>query len=149
MGLDPKQIAEVRDLIEGLARDHTVILSSHILPEVKSICKRVLIINSGRLILEDSVENLEQGGKMFPLRVKGPAGEVAQLLGAAPDVSEVGPVDRPSAEIEGYCRFMVTAKVGNAVREEIFRRLAAENCPSSSFVLWETRLEEIFLEVTA
>ena len=149
VGLDPKQIAEVRNLIEGLARDHTIILSSHILPEVKMICKRVLIINGGRLILEDSVENLEQGGRTFTLRVKGPAAQVAQLLSATPDVSEVVPVDSPAAEIAGYCRFMVTAKVGNTVREEIFRRLAAENLPIVELRTMGNTLEEIFLEVTA
>lgn len=149
VGLDPKQITEVRDLIKGLAKDHTVILSSHILPEVMSICKRVLIINGGRLILEDSIENLEQGGKSFLIRVKGPAGEVADILRTSPGVNEVRSVDGASGEIEGYCRFMVTGKVGNAVREEIFRRLAARDMPIMELRSVGNTLEEIFLEVTA
>ena len=149
VGLDPKQIAEVRNLIEGLARDHTVILSSHILPEVKMICKRVLIVNGGRLILEDSVENLEQGGRTFTIRVKGPDAEVAKILIATPGVSEVKPVDSQSSEIAGYCRFVVTGKVGNAVREEIFHRLAAEDLPIVELRTMGNTLEDIFLEVTA
>ena len=95
VGLDPKQITEVRDLIKGLSKDHTVILSSHILPEVMSICRRVLIINGGRLILEDSIENLEQGGKSFTIRVKGPAAEVAEVLRSTPGVSEVRAIEGP------------------------------------------------------
>ena len=149
VGLDPKQITEVRDLIKGLSKDHTVILSSHILPEVMSICKRVLIINGGRLILEDSIENLEQGGKTFTIRVKGPAAEVAEVLRTTPDVSEVRPVDGQSGEADGYSRFMVTGKVGNAVREEIFRRLAARDMPIMELRSVGNTLEEIFLEVTA
>jgi ABC-2 type transport system ATP-binding protein len=149
VGLDPKQIAEVRNLIEGLAREHTVILSSHILPEVKMICKRVLIISGGRLILEDSVDNLEQGGRTFTIRVKGPDAEVAQILGATPDVSEVKPVDSQSGEMAGYCRFMVTGKAGNEVREQIFHRLAAANMPILELRSMGNTLEDIFLEVTA
>ena len=149
VGLDPKQIAEVRNLIEGLARDHTVILSSHILPEVKMICKRVLIVNGGRLILEDSVENLEQGGRTFTIRVRGPDAEVAKILNATPGVSEVKAVESQSSEIAGYCRFVVTGKVGNSVREEIFHRLAAEDLPIVELRTMGNTLEDIFLEVTA
>jgi len=149
VGLDPKQIAEVRDLIKGLSKDHTVILSSHILPEVMMICKRVLIIGSGRLILEDSIENLEQGGKTFTIRVKGPAAEVAEVLRTTPDVAEVRPVESQPSEGDGYSRFMVSGKVGNAVREEIFHRLAVRDMPIMELRSVGNTLEEIFLEVTA
>ncbi len=146
VGLDPKQIAEVRDLIGGLAKDHTVILSSHILPEVMSICRRVLIISGGRLILDDSIANLEQGGKSFMIRVKGPAAEVAEVLGTTPGVDEVRPV---AGEAETYSRFMVSGAVGSAVREEIFRRLAARDMPILELRSMGNTLEEIFLEATA
>jgi ABC-2 type transport system ATP-binding protein len=149
VGLDPKQITEVRDLIKGLSKDHTVILSSHILPEVMSICRRVLIINGGRLILEDSIENLEQGGKTFTIRVKGPAAEVAEVLRGTPGVSEVRPVEAQSGDDDGYSRFMVTGKAGSAVREEIFRRLAARDMPIIELRSMGNALEEIFLEATA
>ena len=149
VGLDPKQITEVRDLVKGLSKDHTVILSSHILPEVMSICRRVLIINGGRLILEDSIENLEQGGKSFTIRVKGSAAEVAEVLRTTAGVSEVRPVEDQSGEDDGYSRFMVTGKVGSAVREEIFRRLAARDMPIVELRSMGNALEEIFLEVTA
>ena len=149
VGLDPKQITEVRDLIKGLSKDHTVILSSHILPEVMSICKRVLIISGGRLILEDSIENLEQGGKTFTIRVKGAAAEVAEVLRGTPGVSEVRTVEDQSGEMDGYSRFMVAGEVGSAVREEIFRRLATRDMPIVELRSLGNALEEIFLEVTA
>ncbi len=149
VGLDPKQITEVRDLIKGLSHDHTVILSSHILPEVMSICRRVLIISGGRLILDDSIENLERGGKSFTIRVKGPAAEVAQVLSSTPGVSEVRAIEGPSGEPDGYSRFMVSGTVDNAVREAIFRRLAARDMPIVELRSMGNALEEIFLEVTA
>jgi ABC-2 type transport system ATP-binding protein len=149
VGLDPKQITEVRNLIESLAKDHTVILSSHILPEVKAICKRILIVNGGQLILEDSVENLEQGGKTFTIRVRGSLEQVEEILSGTPDVSEIKPVDNEAGELAGYCRFVVTGKAGNAVREEIFRRLAAQNMPIVELRTMGNSLEDIFLEVTA
>ena len=149
VGLDPKQITEVRDLIKGLSKDHTVILSSHILPEVMSICKRVLIISGGRLILEDSIENLEQGGKSFTVRVKGVAAEVAEVLRGTPGVSEVRTVEDQSGEMDGYSRFMVAGEVGSAVREEVFRRLATRDMPIVELRSLGNALEEIFLEVTA
>jgi ABC-2 type transport system ATP-binding protein len=149
VGLDPKQITEVRELIRGLAKDHTVILSSHILPEVMSICRRVLIINGGRLILEDSIANLELGGKTFSIRVMGPPAAVAETLRGAAGVTEVRAVDGPAGEAGGTCRFVVTAPPGNATREEIFRRLAAKDMPILELRSVGNTLEEIFLEATA
>jgi ABC-2 type transport system ATP-binding protein len=149
VGLDPKQITEVRDLIKGLAQEHTVILSSHILPEVMSICTRVLIISGGRLTLEDTIANLEQGGRMFAIRVKGPAHQVAEVLAGAPGVTEVRPMEGEAALAEGDSRFMVTGETGPAVREAIFRRLAANDLPILELRSVGNTLEEIFLEATA
>jgi ABC-2 type transport system ATP-binding protein len=146
VGLDPKQITEVRNLIKKLAAEHTVILSSHILPEVKMICKRILIVNGGHLILQDSVENLEKSGRSFHIRVKGSRQRVQKILSAVSGVSEVKPVEE--AENDGYCHFLVIGKAGNAVRETIFRQLAAENLPIVELYTMGNSLEEIFLEVT-
>ena len=146
VGLDPKQINEVRNLIKKLAAEHTVILSSHILSEVKMICKRILIVNGGRLILQDSVENLEKSGGSFHIRVKGSRRQVKKILSAVPGVSEVKAVE--GDESDGYCRFLVVGKAGNAVRETIFRQLAAENLPIVELYTMGNSLEEIFLEVT-
>jgi len=148
VGLDPKQITEVRTLIKKLAQEHTVILSSHILSEVKMICSRILIVNGGRLILQDRVENLEKSGRSFTIRVKGGRRQVKKILSAVPGVREITPADDPAGESEGYCRFLVIGEAGDALREAIFRRLAAENLPIVELHTMGNSLEDIFLEVT-
>jgi len=148
VGLDPKQITEVRSLIKKLAQEHTVILSSHILSEVKMICSRILIVNGGRLILQDRVENLEKSGRSFTIRVKGGRRQVKKILSAVPGVREVTPADDPAGESAGYCRFLVIGEAGDALREAIFRKLASENLPIVELHTMGNSLEDIFLEVT-
>src|SRR6185312_6081212 len=83
IGLDPKQIHEVRELIKELAGRHTVVLSTHILPEVEQTCDRVIIIDKGKIVAVDTPENLRaqvQGADLISLEVEGPAGEVASKL---------------------------------------------------------------------
>ncbi len=145
VGLDPKQITEIRSLMEKLARERTVILSTHILSEVKIVCSRVLIINGGRLMLDDSVENLEEGGKSFSIQVKGSRTRVEQILRAVQGVSVVKFINGSS----GACRFMVEGRADQGVREEVFRRLAAEDLPILEMRSMGNSIEEIFLEVTA
>jgi ABC-2 type transport system ATP-binding protein len=70
IGLDPKQIIEIRDLIKSLSGDHTIILSTHILPEVSMICQRVLIINKGRIVADDTLENLMMQGSLESVFLK-------------------------------------------------------------------------------
>jgi ABC-2 type transport system ATP-binding protein len=82
VGLDPKQIVEIRRMIKGLAEDHTVLLSTHILPEVAMVCERVLIINRGRIVAQDSMENLTKGGgrsleDVFVAAIAGEGGSAA------------------------------------------------------------------------
>jgi ABC-2 type transport system ATP-binding protein len=148
VGLDPKQITEVRTLIKKLAQEHTVILSSHILSEVKMICSRILIVNGGRLILQDRVENLEKSGRSFTIRVKGGRRHVKKILSAVPGVREITPADDPAGESAGYCRFLVIGEAGDALREAIFRKLASENLPIVELHTMGNSLEDIFLEVT-
>jgi ABC-2 type transport system ATP-binding protein len=149
VGLDPKQIAEVRKLIEGLSRDHTIILSSHILPEITMICKRVIIVRNGRIVLQDTVENLEEGGQSFSIRVKGGADKVGKLLASMPGVTSVKPLNNNSAKPNGYCRFEVNGQVGTALREQIFRCLAEQDMPIVELRTLGNTLEDVFLEITA
>jgi ABC-2 type transport system ATP-binding protein len=96
VGLDPRQIIEVRELIRGLAGDHTVLLSTHILPEVSMLCARVAIIDHGRLVAEDTPENLaqrERGGERLLVTVEGDAA-VADRLRSVPGVVDVAADDR-------------------------------------------------------
>lgn len=92
IGLDPKQIIEVRQLIKALAGSHTIILSTHILPEVSMTCERVVIINKGRVVAEDSPENLTRkmaGSQRMHLEIGGPAEPVTQTLSQVPGVLKV------------------------------------------------------------
>jgi ABC-2 type transport system ATP-binding protein len=147
--LDPKQITEIRSLMEKLAQERTVILSTHILSEIKIICSRVLIINGGRLMLDDTVENLEEGGKSFSIQVKGSQTRVEQILRAVQGVSAVKFMNGHGHGSSDVCRFIVEGRADQSVREEVFRRLAAEDLPILEMRSMGNSIEEIFLEVTA
>lgn len=149
VGLDPKQITEIRSLMEKLAQERTIILSTHILSEIKIVCSRVIIINGGRLMLDDSVENLEEGGKSFSILVKGSQTRVEQILRAVQGVSAVKSMNGHSHGSGDVCRFMVEGRADQGVREEVFRRLAAEDLPILEMRSMGNSIEEIFLEVTA
>ena len=147
VGLDPKQITEVRKLIENLSHEHTIILSSHILSEIKMICKRVIIISSGRIVLEDSVNNLEEGGKTFLIKVKGTVEIVNSALLEIPGI-EIQPVEDPSSESTGYCKFLVTGETGTILREKVFHKLADEGLTIIEMRSMGNSLEDIFLDIT-
>ncbi len=147
-GLDPAQIIEIRELISSLAGEHTIILSTHILPEVSAVCKRVIIINEGRIVAEDSLENLTGGsgrGGSVTVRVESytPALEkrLAELKGVA-SVRLTGP-----AAPQGETELMVLAE-----READIRRAVAEAVSGAGAGLLELRpnrlsLEEIFMQI--
>jgi ABC-2 type transport system ATP-binding protein len=149
VGLDPKQITEVRSLIEALSREHTILLSSHILSEVKATCKRIMIVNNGRIVLEDTVENLEEGGASFSIRVRGEPDRTIELLRSISGVTGVEPTDHDHNGSGQYYRFLVTGTSGPALREKIFLRFAAENMPIVEMRTIGNTLEEVFLESTS
>lgn len=146
VGLDPRQIIETRQLIKSLAGDHTVILSSHILPEVSMTCQRVLVIHQGQIVAEDAPENLAvrlRGSERIRVEVRGPADQVRRALEAIPGVLAVVPEGR-----DGVASFAVDCAVGTDLREQI-----AEAVVRGGWGLRELRpvgmsLEEIFLKLT-
>lgn len=147
-GLDPKQILEIRKLIKSLSGQKTIILSTHILPEVSSTCDDVVIIDQGKVVAADSVENLSQrlaGGKTLELEVKGPAGEVEKALQKLDGVSAVKSVGR---EGRGLCRFELATDASPEVREEIFQCVV-----KNKWILYQLNpvgmsLEDVFLKLT-
>ena len=147
-GLDPKQILEIRDLITRLGQDHTVILSSHILPEVSAVCKRVLIINHGIIVADDTPDNLAKrllGGSHILLRLDA-AGEAAQeVLARVPGL--IRQELRESQEAETV-EVLVEAAEGCDIRRDIFRAFASANIPILLMRTQDMSLEEIFLHVT-
>ena len=146
-GLDPKQIIETRDLIRGLAGDHTIVLSTHILPEVAQTCQRVVIINKGHVVAVDTPEGLTarlQGAETLYVQIDAQGAEAAPALQALPGVTRVVLADHR----DGVHGFEVESTRGTDIRREIARAVV-----NSGWGLLELRpmrmsLEEIFLQVT-
>ncbi len=148
VGLDPKQVVEVRDLIRDLGRNHTVILSSHILTEVSSVCDYVFIISKGKLVADDSTENLlglMSGDQELELLVKGDHNVINTTLHGLHDIAniEYGQTTEP-----GVVRVTVRAKKGADLRESLFRTMAQKNLPLLQMQPVMKSLEDVFLELT-
>lgn len=149
VGLDPKQIIEIRELIKRLGEHHTVILSSHILSEIQAVCDKVVVIDRGRLIANDTADNLSRdlsADHKLTVQIEGAAKEVAELLRQIPDVGSVRfvrAVDKTVSEFE------LDPKRGKDVRREVFKRMAARSFPILMMRGSELTLEEIFLKLTA
>lgn len=149
VGLDPNQIIEIRNLIKGLGEKHTIILSSHILPEVQATCERVIVINEGKLIADDTPDNLSRAmsnDHKLIVRVDGPENEVFRLLEGLPHMESV---QRLGVREDTAFEYSLEAKAGVDVRRELFRRLADRNWPILSLKTSELSLEDIFLELTS
>jgi ABC-2 type transport system ATP-binding protein len=146
-GLDPKQIIETRELIRELAGDHTIILSTHILPEVSQTCQRVVIINKGRVVAVDTPDNLTsrlRGSETMYVQVDSAGADIAASLGRVAGVTRVAEADRRN----GLLGYEVESESGRDIRREL-----AQTIVSSGWGLTELRpmrmsLEEIFLSLT-
>ncbi len=148
VGLDPKQIIEIRTLIKKLGRNHSVILSSHILPEVQAVCDRVVVIDKGRIIANDTAENLSKdmsGDHRLIVQIEGPMPEVKALLEKIPGVAAV----HAGREVErSVTEYELDPEIGADVRREVFKRMAARSYPILLMKSAELSLEEIFLKLT-
>lgn len=148
VGLDPKQIIEIRSLIKKLGEKHTIILSSHILPEVQAACERVIVINKGKIIADDTPDNLSKamsGEHKFTVRVDGPETGVYDLLARLPSIVRV---DKLGRREESAFEYTLEAEPGVDVRREMFSRLAARGWPILGLRGSELSLEDIFLQLT-
>ena len=148
VGLDPKQIIEIRDLIKSLKEKHTVILSSHILSEVSAVCDYVLIISHGKLVASDTPENLgklAEGSNTLNLTVKGEKDKIRTALGQIGGVKNVTVAD---AKEEHAWNVTVSTNEDSDVREEVFFKMADAKCPILEMQSKKVSLEEIFLELT-
>ena len=148
VGLDPKQIIEIRDLIKSLKKKHTVILSSHILSEVSAICDYVLIISNGKLVASDTPDNLGKlaaGSNNLNLLVKGEKSRIRQLLEEISGVKEIS-IEKKSDQ-EGW-NVTVSTEENADIREEVFFKMAENYCPILEMQSQKISLEEIFLELT-
>jgi ABC-2 type transport system ATP-binding protein len=151
-GLDPKQINETRDLIKSLAGDHTIILSTHILPEVEQTCEQVLIINKGKLVATDSVHNLQaraRGAESVLIEVGARNGEFA-IPRVQARLEKINGVSRATLkeEFQNGAVFEVEASKGQLVRGDLARAVVESGWDLNELRPSAMSLEEIFLQLT-
>lgn len=146
VGLDPKQIIEIRELIRRLAKNHTVILSSHILAEVREVCDYILIISNGKLAAEDTPENLENKLKNLghiTVQAKAPQAEVSNVIKTVSHIQKAEyRIDKEITTVK------IESEGGRDIREEIFMAFAEKKLPMITLSMEKTSLEEIFLSLT-
>lgn len=151
VGLDPKQIIEIRELIRELAKEHTVILSSHILAEVREVCDYILIISKGKMVASDTPENLEHlmaGQNSLEIETRAGEEEVRGILEKVPGVEEFE-LDRTSGSTTCARIEMKTAAAGEQdIREAVFLAFADAGCPLLMLKTSRASLEEVFMELT-
>jgi ABC-2 type transport system ATP-binding protein len=148
VGLDPKQIIEVRNLIKGLAGSHTIILSTHILPEVSMTCDRVVIINKGKIVAVDTPQNLTtqlKGAQKIRLEVQAPQQLLQDLLKQIPGTSRV---DVGTARADGHLTATVEAAQGHDIRSQIAAKIVEKGWALYELHGISLSLEDIFLQLT-
>ena len=148
VGLDPKQIIEIRTLIKKLGRNHTVILSSHILSEVQAVCDKIIVINEGKIVADDTEDNLSRklsSDHKLIVRIEGDQKKVTDLIDSLANVEKVD----IGAKHGGDCwEYRIESKEGTDIRRDLFI-----HCAQKGFVILEMRsselsLEDIFLRLT-
>lgn len=148
VGLDPKQIIEIRELIRTLAKDHTVILSSHILAEVQEICDDILIISKGKLIAEGSpneLEELTQGKETVELTIQADKASVKQILSGFSDIDDINWIDVN----DNSCHIQIsTNKDTQELCADLSLAFAHKKMPVTQIFVNKATLEDIFLELT-
>lgn len=148
VGLDPKQILEIRNVIKELGKNRTIILSSHILPEISAICERVIIINKGKIVAEDTPENLSKkltNDNKFVIRVAGAKADIESALGSVPGVKSV---DSLGQKENGSFDYIIESEKDVDVRAQLFEVLAKRDLPILMVKAVDMSLEDIFLQIT-
>ena len=148
VGLDPNQIIEMRTLIKNLGKHHTVILSSHILPEVEAVCDRIVIINGGKIVADDTAADLSarySTDRRLLARISGGEKEVSMLLKGVSGIEAFTPLGEKE---NGVFEYMLEPADGADFRRELFSALAKAGYPLLGLKSMEMTLEEIFISLT-
>ena len=151
VGLDPKQIIEIRSLIKKLSEKHTIILSSHILSEISAVCDYVMIINHGKLFASDTTENLEKmtlGSNTLELTVKGTKDAVESLLEGMEEIQSLEWNSKEKSEEDGTVSFTIKTEEKVDIREKLFYMMADNKMPILNMHSTKISLEDVFLELT-
>jgi ABC-2 type transport system ATP-binding protein len=149
IGLDPRQIIEIRTLIQGLGKDHTIILSSHILHEVTAVCSRVVIIHHGRIVASDTIGNLSRklaGTAGLTVRFEGTESAALSEIRALPDVAKASSM---GSREQGTTDVRVQGRDGADVRRSVAQALARARCTILMMRSTDVDLEDIFIRVTS
>ncbi len=147
VGLDPKQIIEVRNLIRTLGKDHTVILSTHILQEVQAVCDRIIIINKGKLVADELTENITravENNRRFNVKICGPQKEVLAMLKSKPGIVYAEVLAQRDGDAYTY---MIESDVGVDIRKSLFYTLAEKKWPLVGMEALGMSLEDIFITI--
>ena len=147
VGLDPKQIIEIRETIRSLSQKHTVILSSHILPEVQAVCDRILVIHHGKIVADGTPAELSdrmEGAEQLEMTIEGTADDILRILRAVPSVAEAICVHEDGKKSV----YRITAEPDADVRRDVFDALSQNRMAILSMQQVELSLEQIFLELT-
>ena len=147
VGLDPKQIIEIRELIRKLAKKHTVILSSHILAEVREVCDYIMIISKGKLVASDTPENLERylgESGLIEIETRTEASKVKDVLKNVPGIEKVS----LKIDASGITSGQIREKRGQDIREELFTTFAEKKMPLLKLNPVQVSLEDVFMELT-
>ena len=148
VGLDPKQIIEIRNLIARLGRNHTIILSSHILSEIQAVCKRVIIINKGQIIADDTAENLSNklsNDQSLVARIVCSEKEMYEALSSIKGVKSVTSLGKKE---DGAFDFVIEPENGVDIRSAVFERVVSRNKTLLSLTSNKVSLEQVFLRLT-
>lgn len=148
VGLDPKQIIEIRDLIKGLSKKHTVILSSHILSEVSALCDYVLIISNGKLVASDTPEHLGElmaGSNTVELTVKAKTDKIKSILNRMEEIHDYQITKSMESDAKDI---KIQTKKQLDIREKLFFAFANQECPILMMNSSKVSLEDVFLELT-
>lgn len=147
VGLDPKQVIEIRHLIRGLGKNHTVILSTHILQEVQAVCDRIIIINKGKIVADEKTENISRvvaSNRRFNAKICGPQKDVLAMLKAKQGIAYCEAL----AEKDGdACTYLIESEPGTDIRKNLFYSLAERNWPLIGLEALGMNLEDIFISV--
>lgn len=148
VGLDPNQIIEIRTLIKRLGKNHTVILSSHILSEVQAVCDKIVVINQGKIVADDTEENLSKNlvnNNKISVKIDGPSDEVEKVISSIVGVKSVS---MTSKETDEFCEFSIESEEGADIRRELFRRISERSWYIMELKTSDMSLEDIFLRLT-
>ncbi len=148
VGLDPKQIIEIRNLISRLGKNHTIILSSHILSEIQAVCERVIIINQGRIIADDMAENLSDrlsNDRSVVARIEG---NESDMLEALSTVNGVKTVMSLGCKEQGSFDYLIEPEMDTDIRKAVFERVVSRGRTILSLTSNKVSLEQVFLRLT-